>query len=70
MVELTKSLSHWLWENHRDIIGLIMFGHIELLTDEMCEEYLKWCKTDEEKPYLCADEDESEGAEDEKTNDE
>ena len=52
MVELTQSLRHWLWENHRDIIGLIMFGHTELMTDEMWEQYIEWCKTDDGKKYL------------------
>ena len=52
MVTLTKSLSHWLWVNHKDIIGLIMFGHTELMTDEMWNEYIEWCKTDDGKRYL------------------
>lgn len=52
MVTLTKSLRHWLWANHKDIIGLIMFGHVELMTDEMWEEYIKWCQTDDGKRYL------------------
>ena len=52
MVTLTQSLKHWLWENHKDIIGLIMFGHIELFTEEMQKEYLEWCQTDEGKQYL------------------
>ena len=52
MVKLTQSLQHWLWENHRDIIGLIMFGHTELFTEEMNENYLKWCCTDEGRQYL------------------
>lgn len=52
MVKLTQSLSHWLWVNHRDKIGLIMLGHTELMTDEMCAEYLEWCKTDEGRSYL------------------
>lgn len=52
MVELTQSLRHWLWENHRDIIGLIVFGHTELLTDKMWEQYIEWCKTDDGKKYL------------------
>jgi hypothetical protein len=52
MVRLTQSLKHWLWENHPDIIGLIMFGHIELFTEEMQKEYLEWCKTDDGKQYL------------------
>ena len=52
MVQLTDSLKHWLWENHGDIVGLIMFGHVELLTEEMWNEYIEWCKTDEAKKYL------------------
>lgn len=52
MVELTQSLSHWLWTNHKDIVGLVLFGHTELITDEMWEEYIAWCKTDEGAKYL------------------
>lgn len=52
MYRLTQSLSHWLWENHRDIIGLLMLGHLELFTDEMEKEYLEWCLTDEGRQYL------------------
>lgn len=52
MVRLTQSLYHWLWENHKEIIGLIMFGHTELFTPEMEQEYLAWCQTDEGKKYL------------------
>ena len=52
MVRLTCSLQHWLWENHKDIMGLIMLGHIELMTNDMCKEYIEWCKTEEGKRYL------------------
>lgn len=52
MVKLTQSLRKWLWDNHRDIIGLIMFGHLELFADEMQEEYLVWCQTDEGRKHL------------------
>lgn len=52
MVKLTQSLQHWLWVNHRDKIGLILFGHVELFTPEMNKEYLAWCQTDEGKKYL------------------
>ena len=52
MVKLTQSLEHWLWVNHRDKIGLILFGHVELFTPEMNKEYLAWCQTDEGKKYL------------------
>ena len=52
MIQLTQSMAKWLWDNHRDIAGLIMFGHLELFTDEMEEQYLEWCKTDEGRKYL------------------
>lgn len=52
MVKLTQSLSQWLFENHPDKLSLIMFGHIELFTEEMNTEYLQWCQTDEGKKYL------------------
>ena len=52
MIVLTTSLKQWLWENHRDIITPIVFGHTELFTEEMAKEYIEWCKTDEGKQYL------------------
>jgi hypothetical protein len=52
MVKLTQSLQQWLWENHPDRLGLIMFGHTELFTPEMQAAYLKWCETEEGKKYL------------------
>ena len=47
MVRLTQSLRHWLWEHHKDKIGLIMFEHTELITQEMWDEYIEWCKTED-----------------------
>lgn len=52
MVKLTQSLSQWLFRNHKDILPLIMFGHVELFTEEMQQEYLDWCGTDEGRKYL------------------
>lgn len=52
MIQLTQSLRHWLWENHRDIIGLVILGHAELITDEMWDDYSAWCMTDDGKQYL------------------
>ena len=52
MVKLTQSLYQWLWDNHKENIPLIMFGHLELFTEEMQREYLAWCLTDEGKQYL------------------
>lgn len=52
MVKLTKSLQHWLFKNHPDLISSIMFGHVELFTEEMQKEYVEWCKTEEGKRYM------------------
>lgn len=52
MIKLTQSLQHWLFAYHKDIAALVMFGHAELITDEMWDEYIEWCKTDEGKEYL------------------
>lgn len=52
MVKLTQSLNYWLFKNHADLLPLIMFGHIELFTEEMQKEYVVWCQTDEGKSYL------------------
>lgn len=39
MVKVTKSLAHWLHTNYPTLLPLIMFGHIELFTDDMRQEY-------------------------------
>ncbi len=52
MGQLTQSLSHWLWENHKDKVALIMFGHTELFTEDMQRDYIQWCGTDEGKKWL------------------
>lgn len=52
MVRLTQSLSQWLWDNHKELIPLIMFGHVELFTDEMKQQYLAWCDMEEGRQYL------------------
>ena len=52
MIKLTCSLNHWLFENHKDKLGLILFGHVELFTSDMQKEYLKWCNTEDGKQYL------------------
>ena len=52
MVRLTQSLAQWLFVNHRDKMALIALGHTELMTDEMWNEYIEWCKTEEGQSYL------------------
>lgn len=52
MVKMTKSFRHWLFKNYPKLYALILFGHVELLTEEMYQEYLDWCKTEEGRQYL------------------
>lgn len=52
MVRLTQSLYTWLFNNHRDKLHLILFGHVELFTPEMQRDYIEWCKTDDGRQYL------------------
>lgn len=52
MIKLTQSLSVWLELKHPDILPLIMFGHIELFTEEMQKDYTDWCRTEEGRQYL------------------
>lgn len=52
MVKMTQSFREWCWNNHRDKFVLILFGHTELITEEMWNEYIAWCQTDDGKQYL------------------
>lgn len=52
MVVMTQSMEEWLWRFHRDILALVSFGHLELITDELAQEYIEWCQTDEGRQYL------------------
>jgi hypothetical protein len=49
---MTKSFEIFISQYHKDILVPLSFGHIELMTDEIWEEYVNWCETDETKPYL------------------
>ncbi|MBO5969006.1 MAG: hypothetical protein J6S14_10980 [Clostridia bacterium] len=52
MATMTQSFEVWLFTYHRDLFVPLLFGHTELLTDELQKEYIEWCKTDEGKQYL------------------
>ena len=52
MVELTQSFAHWLFEYDKELLPLVMFGHLEVITEEMLDQYLVWCQTDDGKQYL------------------
>lgn len=52
MVRMSKSFSVWCFKYHKDIYSLLMFGHTELLTEDMYKEYLGWLHTDEGKQSL------------------
>ena len=48
-------------KNYREIIPLLMFGHVELFTEEIQKEYIEWMKNKEVKRNksmdykICAD---------------
>ena len=52
MVHMTQSFEVWLFTYHKDLLAPLMFGHTELITEELAKEYINWCKTDEGKQYL------------------
>ena len=52
MVKMTQSFRYWLFTNYPKVFALIAFGHMELLTEEMYQQYLDWCKTEEGRQYL------------------
>lgn len=52
MVTMTKSFSVWCFTYHKELYSLLMFGHTELLTRGLWEEYIEWCKTGEGMQYL------------------
>lgn len=49
---LTQSMEIWLATYHRDKFVPIMFGHLEVFTEEMAREYAEWCLTEEGRQYL------------------
>ena len=52
MVKLTQSMLMFLKTFYPNKLSLIMFGHIELFTNEMAKEYQEWCLNGEGKEYL------------------
>lgn len=49
MVKLTDSLKEFLFQSeHRKIIPLLMFGHVELFTEEIQQEYVEWLAENQE----------------------
>lgn len=52
MLIMTQSMEVWLFTYHRDKVVPLMFGHLELFTEEMAREYAEWCMTEEGRQYL------------------
>lgn len=52
MLIFTQSMEKWLATYHRDLFVPLMFGHLELFTDELAKEYTEWCLTEEGRQYL------------------
>lgn len=50
MVKLTNSLKKFLIESeHKEMIPLLMFGHVELFTEEIQQEYAEWLSKNQNK---------------------
>lgn len=47
MVQMTKSFSEWCFKFYPEKYSLLMFGHLEELTDEMWQEYIEWVQRGE-----------------------
>lgn len=52
MITMTKSFKVWCLKYYKEIYHLLMFGHVEELSEEMYLEYLEWCMTDEGRECL------------------
>lgn len=53
MVKLTDSLKEFLWQSHhREIIPLLMLGHVELFTEEIQQEYADWLAKNQDKEMV------------------
>ena len=52
MTKMTQSFSAWCLKFHRELYTPLMFGHVELLTNELYQEYLDWVQTDDGRQYL------------------
>ena len=52
MISMTPSAKKFFFDKYPKEAILIMFGHTEAITGEMCKEYIEWCKTDEGRSYL------------------
>ena len=52
MIKLSHRLEVWLRKYYSEFLPLISLGFYELITDEMWNEYVDWCYTDEGKQYL------------------
>ena len=39
---MTESLETWLWENHKELVTLIILGRTDWFTPELQAEYEEW----------------------------
>lgn len=48
MYKLNETFKEFLFDKHPDLLPLIMFGHAELITEDIKKEYVEWLN-DKEK---------------------
>ena len=53
MFQISPELYHFLWitDRKQEIVQLAM-GHIEVITDELLQEFLAWLESEDYKHYL------------------
>ena len=52
MNSFTQSAAKFFFDKYPQETSLFMLGHTEAITEEMCKEYIEWCRTDEGRSYL------------------
>lgn len=44
MNSFTQSAAKFFFDKYPQEASLFMFGHTEAITEEMCKEYIEWCR--------------------------
>jgi len=52
MNKLTCSAAKFFFDHYPKEMSLFLFGHSEVITTDMYNEYIEWCKTEEGREYL------------------
>lgn len=51
-VFMTRNFRMFMYRYHREELVLLALGRKDVLTDEIWQEYLDWCQSEEADPYF------------------